>query len=138
MGMGQQCNCNLCDFVFFSGHSHHEGSSNAMCLGCQTRFALPTASPWGPAVAELIELHIQEKKVTFRHKKKPPQVEVLHKPTGVYLLAEPGKRWGVHYPIETLDCPSCHRAGSLVLDFEEGQACPSCRLGVLACSAVEY
>jgi hypothetical protein len=56
MGMGQHCKCHLCDFDFWSGHSHHGGNSRVLCKACLAEFVLPTESPCGPQIGELIVL----------------------------------------------------------------------------------
>lgn len=140
MGFGQRCKCTECDFDFCSGHSHHEGASSAVCKECLTLFDLPTKNFWGPEIAEVIELFKVEKRLVYKHKKKPPRTEWSRHPTGEFLLAEPsGQEWGrVHYPIDTVICPQCKTKGSLILDFESGENCPQCKSGKLECSQVIY
>ncbi len=138
--MGQRCQCNHCDFQFMAGHSHHAGASFAICLHCLTEFSLPTESPWGPAVGELIQLFQVHREWKVRHKKKPPVCQFRFEPTNEYLLAEPsGAGWfNVIYPIDTLTCPSCQQLHTLVLDFDDGASCPKCKQGTLQCHEVIY
>ncbi len=104
-----------------------------------TRFELPTKSPWGPEVAELIELHTVQKSLTYKHKHKRPKVEWRLEPTGEHLLVEPieGSTL-VNYPIQEITCPACKRHGELALDFETGEDCPECKQGKLICTPVIY
>lgn len=138
MGMGQRSECNLCEFVFFSGHSHHTGVSGAVCTSCLTEFALPTQSSWGPEIGEMIFLNQVVRDLKARHKKRPPIVTYRYEPTDEFLIAESAGAWGVVYPISHIRCPCCQKSGSLVLDFKEGQDCPKCHDGVLHCGQVLY
>jgi hypothetical protein len=138
MGMGQHCKCHLCEFDFWSGHSHHEGNSHVLCKVCLAEFVLPTESPWGPRIGELIVLHKMLRESTTFHKKKPPRTSFSYEPTGEFLIAESAGEWGVNYPMAHIVCPCCENIDSMVLDFEDGQHCPKCSDGILHCSAVEY
>jgi len=138
MGMGQHCQCRLCEFVFQSGHSHHEGNSMVLCKVCLAEYALPTESPWGPRINELIVLHKVIRESKFHHKKKPPRVVFHFVATDEFLIAESAGKWGVNYPTEHMKCPCCESSGSMVLGFEDGQICPKCGDGVLECVVVEY
>lgn len=138
MSFGQHCACNSCDFVFYSGHSHHAGYNEMLCLACLTEFALPTESLWGPQVGELIMVHrlVWERKVV--HKKKPPRFTARLEPTDEFLIAESAGEWGIHYPIDHLICPHCQRVGSMALDFAHGQGCPKCDGGIVECGQLTY
>lgn len=136
--MGKNCKCHLCEFVFQSGHSHHEGNSCVLCKVCLAEFALPTESPWGPRIGELVVLHKILRTSKIYHKKKAPRLSVSYEATDEFLIAESAGEWGVNYPVAHMVCPSCANSGSMVLDFEDGQQCPKCGEGVLTCSAVEY
>lgn len=138
MGFGQYCKCRSCEFEFHGGHSHHEGKSWALCKVCLAEYALPTESPWGPRIGELIVLHKKIRESKRRHKKKPARVSYSYLATDEFLIAESAGEWGVNYPSEHLVCPCCESRGSMVLDFEDGQACPICHDGVLNCIAVQY
>lgn len=138
--MGQDCRCSCCDFGFMGGHSHHEGASSAVCLHCLTEFSLPTESPWGPEVGELIQLFQVRREWFVRHKKKPSICQFHYEPTSEYLLTEASVSYPgmVVYPIETITCPNCHTPSGLVMAFENGATCPKCKRGKLQCSAVMY
>lgn len=137
MAFGQSCKCSACDFTLCSGHSHHSGSSAALCGACLARFELPTRDAWGPEVGELIELHTVHRMPGGKRRR--PTVEWQLKPTGEYLLAEPlGDGRFVRYAIEDARCPCCKESGRLVTDFETGDSCPACGGGTLACDPVIY
>lgn len=139
MGFGQVCKCTSCDFVFYSGHNHHAGSSCAVCKNCLTRFELPTKSFWGPQVGELVEFHRVLASVAPGHKRKKPRIVRSSEPTGEYLLAEPIEGSSlVSYPVAEICCPSCKAAGSMALDFLNGEDCPACKTGKLECADVMY
>jgi hypothetical protein len=138
MGMGQDCKCQLCEFQFQSGHSHHEGNSSVLCEVCLAEYALPTESPWGPRIGEIIFLYKVVRASKPHSKKKPPGAFFSYVSTDEFLIAESAGEWGVNYPIGHMVCPCCENKGSLVLDFEDGQHCPRCRDGVLKCCLVEY
>ena len=142
MAFGQLCECSTCDFSFLSGHSHHEGNSQAFCRACFALFLLPTKSHWGPAIGELIELHrlqVTEMPGSSRKRKRPSVTQRLE-PVGEYVLVErrEGESWGVHYPMQDVRCPSCRELDQLTLDFESGEPCPVCKIGRLDCSPVDY
>ncbi len=135
--MGWRCSCNVCDFVFMSGHSHHTGYSCVMCTSCLTRFALPTESAWGPDAGELIVLHQLVREESGDRTKNGPTVKTRLEPTSEFLIAEATDEGLVHYPISEVRCPSCQSC-SLALGFDDDDKCPHCESGVLRCSAVEY
>lgn len=138
MSCGQHCKCNSCDFDFHNGHSHHSGFSQMLCVACLTAFALPTESPWGARLGELIVVHRLVREVEVTHKKKPPRITYRLEASDEFVIAESAGEWGVAYPITHIICPHCGRKGTMALDFFHGQTCPKCRLGTLDCCEVMY
>jgi hypothetical protein len=146
MGDGQHCSCDSCGFEFFSGHSHHEGAGDAVCTHCDARYCLPTKSSMGPDFDELVELHsTRAEPVKHRGRKKSL---LLHKkvrePTGQHVLAVRIEFEGRPYPgvafagVDELECTACRSRGGIVLDFNQGDACPRCKTGKLKCDEVVY
>jgi hypothetical protein len=109
-----------------------------LCLACLTEFALPTESPWGPRVGELIVVHRLVREVEVFHKKKPPRITYRLEASDEFLIAESAGEWGVDYPVGHMICPHCEREGTMALDFVHGQLCPKCRLGVVDRCEVQY
>ena len=145
--MGQHAVCPKCFFVFWGGHSHHSGSSRAICTSCLSEFSLRTENPWGPRVGERIELVLV---VTVERRPwldgKVRNSRVSHKaPTGVFLTTVAGERdsvgdWSfelVEYPIGDIPCPQCTNT-SLIKGFAPGDRCPQCARTELRLSRVIY
>jgi hypothetical protein len=122
--MGLSSHCRKCDFRFASGHSHHTGSSSALCVACLADFVLPTRSPWGPSLGEVIELHRQTKAGLVG--------------TEEIFEAVRGEHGGVHYALEETACPDCKTKGSLATYFLHDTLCPVCKRGRLWSDLVIY
>lgn len=137
--MGQEATCSNCDFQFLGGHSHHTGESICICLSCCTEFACPTESNWGAEIGETIALIQIVRETNGRI------AESMRRSTGITFVAERGESISfrgredflVHYPLETVPCPHC---GSRCLTggFEQGSACPRCKVGQIETSGIEY
>ncbi|MFZ5637136.1 MAG: hypothetical protein ACOY82_11215 [Pseudomonadota bacterium] len=137
MGFGQWCKCNRCDFDFMSGHSHHSGSSKAICTACFSFFSLPTENIWGPRVGELIVLH--RLLVTAEDRQDALRAYQANSvPTDAFIVIEKSDGVGVRYPMERVSCPDCLSHGTVAIDFDDGQTCPQCTVGMLDCGRIEY
>ncbi|WP_162040826.1 hypothetical protein [Undibacterium sp. YM2] len=81
-------------------------------------------------MAELLELCtcVQEEQTKQQAKKKLPRIWNW-KGTGQHILFEAALRDGRYLP--DLICIKCTGVESIVIEFEDGQACPACKLGIL-------
>jgi hypothetical protein len=117
-----------------------------VCIQCDARYCLPTLSSWGPGFDEIIELNsVRHEPVKHRGRKKhaPWSMEV-REPTGQFVMTEPVVIEGLPYPrvryvgVDELECINCRERARIVLDFNPGDACPRCKTGKLACTAILY
>lgn len=137
---GRVTTCSACDFFFQSNHSYDtrgfvpeiRGFFEAVCIECLQPYIFPTENPRGPGEAELLELStcVQEEQTRRQAKKKVPRVWNC-KGTGQHVLFESELRDGRYLP--DLTCIKCAAIESIVIEFEEGQPCPACKLGILRC-----
>jgi len=146
MSFGQHCSCDSCEFEFLSGHSHHTGAGDAVCTQCDARYCLPSKSSWGPDFDELVELHSTHAE-PVRHRGRRKNIlyhNVVREPTGQHILAVRIEVEGLPYPrvafagVDELECTTCKSRGSIVLDFNQSDACPRCKTGKLKCEEVTY
>jgi hypothetical protein len=143
---GQHCTCDSCEFEFHSGHSHHTGVANAVCIRCDSRYCLPTKSYWGPDFDELIEVNsVRKEPVKHRgRKKREPWFREVREPTGQHIMAVAKPVEGLPFPriayvgVDELECAACKSKGCVVLDLGEGDACPRCKTGKLRCTEIQY
>ena len=147
--MAQHANCTRCSFEFHGGHSHHTGSSCALCVSCLAAYSLTTENPWGPAVGERLHLLLGGTATRRKKRKRNRLVDrVYHDPpldTGVYIttLAGETKTAGedeftdVIYPIENVACPQCSKM-TVVLGFDADDQCPECGEQSLELHAIIY
>jgi hypothetical protein len=141
---GYLINCSGCDFEFVSGHHYVEARSNAICTGCLARYVLLTRESW-PQPGELVELNehsIKYERRRGRRKHEPgyqPPYRIVQKPTGQMVTAVRSQPSGWSYEsVEALGCTKCGKAGTIVLTFSEGGACPACQAGKLRAELVEF
>jgi len=139
----QGCNCDTCDFEFYSGHSHHVGASNLVCTQCDARYCLPTKSAMGPDFDEMIELNVETHEPCKQRgrKKKEPAYKRVRRPLGQYVLAlsTGAPQFGVRYEgVEELKCATCDSKGLIVQNFKPGDPCPRCKRGKIKCIQVTY
>lgn len=137
---GHVTTCSACDFLFQSNHSYDtsgfipemRGFFGAVCFECLQPYIFPTESAWGPGEAELLELCtcVQEVQTKQQAKKKVPRIWNW-KGTGQYVLFEAELRDGRY--LSDLICIKCTAVESIVIEFENGQPCPACKLGTLHC-----
>ena len=137
---GYSTTCNECSFHFQSNHSYDtrgfvpemQGFFEAICVECLQLYIFPTENLRGPGDAELLELStcVQEVQTRQQVKKKLPRVWNW-KGTGQHVLFEAALRDGSYLP--DLICIKCTAVESIVIEFENGQPCPACKLGILRC-----
>jgi hypothetical protein len=133
-----------CGFEFCSGHSHHTGAANALCVECEARYCLPTKHAMGPEYDELIELHRltnEPYKVRGRKKHEPHVARVL-KPTGqvVWAARVAGEKFAAieYVGVDELQCVACEKRGSIALGFDTGALCPRCKSKPLRIQGLMY
>lgn len=138
-GMGYKANCPKCAFSMCGGHSHHSGSSAAVCDTCRVFFSCPTDDPWGPGIGELITVC----KVKIIGKGRKQKIELLPTALRFEVLASEttcasGRRAVfAQYPPEGLDCPECVK-GTVHFGFDVGDNCPWCSKGKLEFESFLY
>lgn len=137
---GQHCRCQNCRFSFNSDHAHSvegleppfKGVLPAICVKCLQQYALPTASPWGAAEGEVLELCTFIFTSHSKGKKKRLQ-KTVRSLKCFDTFVEFSSEWRVTKSVPGLSCPECKAVDSIVIDFTDGQACPKCGEARLTC-----
>lgn len=138
MGMiGYQATCPKCAFQFIGGHSHHSGSSEAVCDTCHCFFRCPTNNRWGSEVGDIITVYKVEARDEGRETKLIPtglQFQVAESEVGF----DTGRDLvSVLYPQGGLPCTECV-GGTIRFGFEVGERCPWCSQAELEFSTIVY
>ncbi|MFO0884325.1 MAG: hypothetical protein U0894_09065 [Pirellulales bacterium] len=133
--IGYLANCPKCAFRFVGGHSHHTGSSEAVCDTCHCFFRCQTNNRWGPKVGEIITVYKVEG--SDEEAKLIPtglQFQVVESEAGI----DSGQDFvSVLYPQKGLGCTECER-GTIRFGFKEGEHCPWCSQAELEFSTIIY
>lgn len=138
---GQYCACSACDFRFDSNHSHEtagiepkiHGFLSAVCTQCLQRYAIATASPWGPAEGEAVELGVLAPAGKEAQSAAPKNRRSMRVLRGTGVRTEFSEQWRLTKYIPGKQCPSCAADEAVAIDFMDGQACPRCKEGLLQC-----
>jgi len=124
--------CNECSFQLQTGHNHHEGASQTICMKCGQLYLNVPANPWGPENTELCSLL----KVEAASKKKK---STTNTDSGQKVLARNDMdhpfRVGntdyyfIVYDMLNLVCDRCHSSGTITDDLAADMESPECRKG---------
>ena len=127
--MGTMYKCTACRFEFLSGHSHHTGSSDAICLDCGTQYQIQPASDWGPEAGEkcvLLKVIPSGGKTPREGLVKCKQF-VLARRSAASVTIDGQDSHFVHYETQPLHCEHCRKSGTIETDLKAETICPRCK-----------